>query len=153
MFCPLESVELTVSSCPVRKCAYKKPNGQCGHAELTEDNVDVKTIAEVKSEKVYKVKASVGRATRNIKIGLMTDSYAEYVKSSFPRVAKEEGEAFETVNTIDSHVSRVLREVFGLADNQQQKFWSEPRYTSWATTTGSAFTLSDIRESLADIKL
>lgn len=153
MFCPIEQIELTVSVCPARKCSYKKPNGQCGYSELTEDQVDIRTLAEAKNEKPYKVKAMVGKAVKDIKMGLAIDRYAEYVKSSFPREAEPSSKDAGTVNTMDSHVSKVLREVFGLASNQQLKFWSKSRFTKWASTTGSAITLDGIRESLAEIKL
>lgn len=131
---------------------YKTATGACGFTELTEDDVEVKTLAELKVDKVYKVKAAINQGVRSIKIGIAIDQYAEFVKSSFPRQERWRKKG-DVVNGIDSHVSTVLRKVFGLADNQQREFWSEKRYTGWASKTGSAFTLADIKESLASIKL
>ncbi len=149
MFCPLEQIELTVSTCPV-KCCYRRANGQCGFSELTDEDLDPKTIALVRNEKTYKVKSAIARGTRSIKIGLAIDRYADFVKNSFRRGESQVG---ETVNGMDSHVSNVLMAVFGLAPNQQKRFWSPKRFTKWARRTGSAFTLSDVKESLASIKL
>lgn len=98
------------------------------------------------------MKFAVNQGQKRIKIALAIDRYSEFVKSSFPDLRYRE-KPKEVVNGIDSHVRKVLRQVFGLADNQQKEFWSEIRYASWAQRTGSAFTLADIKESLADIKL
>jgi hypothetical protein len=152
MFCHMIQAELTVSVCPA-KCQYKTATGGCGFTELTEDNVEPRTIAELKGEKVYKVKTAINQSVRAIKIGLAVDRYADFVKSSFPALRMRYKTEAGTVNGIDSHVSKVLRKVFGLTDNQQTEFWSENRYSGWASRTGSAFTLTDIKEQLATIKL
>lgn len=175
MFCGIEMIELTVDTCPVG-CCYRLSNGQCGFSEFTEDSVDPRLLAVRKNEKVYKVKAEITQGQRAIRLGIAVDNYADFVKASFgrkdeqkstgspkkkKRISIEGGHSdvknvhpeVEVVNTFDSHVSKVLRTVFGLADNQQREFWSEDRYTRWASRTGSAYTLDDIRESLANIKL
>ena len=150
MYCGLEHIELTVSICPV-KCCYKGSTGQCNFQELTDEKLEPRTVALIKNEKTYKVRQAAAAGARSIKIGLMVDRYADFIKSSHPRKISKVG---ETVNGIDSHVSTVLKAVFGLAANQQKKFWSPKRFAKWAERTGSsAFTLNDVRESLATIKL
>lgn len=149
MYCGLEHIELTVSICPVR-CCYRGNNGQCKFQELTDDDLEPKTIAVIRHEKVYKVKRATAQAIRSIKIGLAVDRYADFIKSSHRRKTRK---VVETVNGIDSHVSKVLAAVFGLAPNQQKKFWSPKRFGKWAQRTGSAITLSDVKESLNTIKL
>jgi hypothetical protein len=160
VYCGLEHLELTVSLCPV-KCCYRRGNGQCGFQELSDDGVDVQTIAAIKGEKTFKVRTAATAATKNIKLGLAIDRYAEYIRQSFPRHIEKNSQVVdfppikvgETVNEKDSHVSVVLSTVFGLAPNQQKKFWSPKRFTKWAQRTGSTFKLNDVRESLASIKL
>lgn len=154
MFCALEQIELTVSTCPAKKCMYKTATGDCGFSQLTEDNITPAAIAIIKGQKPYKVKSAIKSSVSKIKIGLAIDRYSDFVRSSFPaRRPVPVAEEAEVVNEIDSHVRKVLRRVFGLADNQQKEFWSQERYEAWALRTGTAFQLTDIRESLADIKL
>lgn len=149
MFCGLTHVELTVSICPVR-CMYRSSTGTCKFQELTEDDLEPRVIALIRNEKTYKVKSAIAEGTRNIKIGLAIDGYADFVKNSFRRKSSK---VVETVNEMDSHISTVLTTVFGLAPNQQRRFWSPKRFRRWAQRTGSAFTLRDVKQSLATIKL
>jgi len=163
IFCGLEQLELKVSICPAKKCCYKTPLGECAFTELTDDDVDVRKIAQINNQQPYKVTAIVKKSTESIRLGLAIDRYCDFIKSSFARksawsdtevVTQGTTEDSQTVNTMDSHVSRVLRKVFGLAQNQQKEFWSEQRFNGWSSRTGSsAYTLNDIRESLAGIKL
>ena len=149
MFCPLEKLELKVSTCPVQRCMYKGVGGMCGYHTLTKDGVSVKDIAEVRQQKPYKIQVMAATAKQSVMTGTTLITYAEYIKDSFPdRKNLVEGTQ-QTVNTHDdTHVRKVLSKVFGLTETQQQHFWDNSRLTEWTSRHKLKLTAPDIRAAL-----
>lgn len=143
MFCPLESVELSIDQCPAKQCIYKGLGGKCCHAELTSENVSVIDIAEARGEKLYKVKSSAASGKQAITMGVTIGRYAEFISASFPR------QEAQTVNVEqDTHINRVLENTFNLHPHQHHHFWDSERFEAWAQRAGLSITLKDVRQSL-----
>lgn len=143
MFCPIESIEMKVETCPARSCIYKGVGGKCCHENLTSDGVGVLEIAEARGEKPYKVKSSAASGKQAITIGVTVSRYADFIRESFPT------SGVQTVNTEqDTHVNRVLENTFSLHPNQHQYFWDSERFDSWKTRLGLSITLQEVRQAL-----
>lgn len=143
MFCPVESVEMSVDQCPARSCMYKGVGGKCCHAELTSDTVTVVDVAEARGEKLYKVKSAAASSKQAITMGVTIGQYAEFIRASFPR------QEAQTVNVEqDTHINRVLENTFNLHPHQHQYFWDSKRFEEWVKRAGLSITLKDVRQSL-----
>lgn len=143
MFCPLESVELKVNTCPVSVCMYKGVGGTCCHAQLTSESVSIVHIAAVRGEKSYKIKGQAASSKQAVTMGLTIARYAEFVKASFPV------QDVQTVNKRqDSHLDRVLENTFSLSPHQHQYFWNSERFNNWKTRLGLSITYKEVRQAL-----
>jgi hypothetical protein len=143
MFCPLETIEMRVDTCPAKACMYKGVGGQCKHAELTSDTIGILDIADVRGEKPYKVKSAAASAKQAITVGVTIGRYADFIKASFPRAGSQ------TVNDEqDRHIGRVLENTFGLHPHQHKHFWDAERFEAWKTRLGLALTLQEVRQAL-----
>lgn len=143
MFCPLESLELKVDTCPVSKCMYKGLGGKCCHDVLTAEGVTVVQIALVRGEKAYKIKSQAASSKHAITLGLTIAKYVEFIKDSFPV------QEIQTVNKRqNSHLDRVLENTFSLSPHQHQYFWNNERFNVWKTRLGLSVTYKEVRQAL-----
>lgn len=133
MFCPIVRVDLKTSVCPARSCMYKNSAHGCAYEELTADDVNAATLATVKGEKLYKVKALATAAKENIQLGLVVMKYADYIQTSFPSLLSDnKAQGRQTVNEGKDSTRELLNSLFGLSEYQQEKFLCPERYSTWA---------------------
>lgn len=155
MYCPLEQIHLTVETCPITRCIYRDQQGQCQHKRLTQrtgdgttEGVTAETIADVKGQKLYKVKVDSQSGKHNLSVGLIIDKYVDYVINSFPSqpVNKE-------VPDNEQPVAFVLRKIFCLTVDQQRMFWSKVRFDEWCSRqrVGMEISLTEVYQVLKEI--
>lgn len=132
---------------------YKDASSHCAYDKLTEDDTSASDLADVRQIKAYKVKAEVTVARDSIQKGLVIMRYAAYIQDNFPNLgeAAPQNQA-DPVNGGEDYASKVLTLVFGLSKYQQEKFWSNTRYTEWKSRNRIDFSLKDLLDALATAK-
>ena len=146
VFCPIVKTELNVQTCPAKSCIYKGIGGSCNHEVLTADEVSIQDIADARQEKAYKVKAQAATSKQMITTGLIINRYADYIKDSFPSREMLKVELQSVNRDEDSHLFRVLENLFGLSKYQQIFFWNEDRFEEWANRAKLTVSLAEVRQ-------
>jgi hypothetical protein len=136
-------VEIKSQVCPVSSCIYISPSGKCRHKELSEESVDAEKIAEIKELKPYIVKAKITAARERIKIGILSQHFADYIKDN----------KLQSVNKVeDTNYDSVLLDVLRLPKEYHNTFLDIKTFNSWKLRQKIEISMSDVLNTLLTLQ-